>query len=602
MKTRFHSNKQPVDKQKLRGGYYTPIELSGYLTSWAIRNGNEKILEPSCGDGNFIDSIMHRLTVLKKSGNKISSKITAVEIETNELSKAKARLNGYNLSKVETEFVSGDFFNLFEKLQREGEYDVVVGNPPYIRFQYFDDESRKKAFWHLRIAGYNPTKLANAWCAFVQLSIELLKEGGRLAMVLPAELLQVGYAGELRKRLSAQFSHIVIVGFKKLVFPEIQQEVVLLLAEGKREASILESDIHTIEFEDGKDLLHSDDLEDAVQHIPSKHSRPLMKWTGLFLSEKSFYALDGAQRSELVIPLGKLANVDIGVVTGRNSFFVLDEKTRKEILAAKFTLPIIGRTSTLKSIVFDENDFEKYQLTEAGYLLDLNNIPERAIPKKLKEYIAHGEAENVHKGYKCRVRKRWFDVPSIYVPNAFMFRQIHKYPLLVVNRAGATSTDTIHRVKFINGTKPEKLAAICFNSLTLAWAEVSGRSYGGGVLELETSEAEHLPIPYNSKIEIDSQKVDLLLRSGKDIEALDYVDSVVLSDYMGISNATIKQIRNAWVELRNRRTNRRAPKITEEKQAKITYVQVQPQQLLLLEKVKKLKASSSTKNKKIARP
>jgi|CXWL01.1.fsa_nt_gi adenine-specific DNA-methyltransferase len=593
MKTQFHTNKQPVDKQKLRGGYYTPVELSNYLTDWAVRIGNERILEPSCGDGNFVDSILHRLTVLKKNGYKISSKITAVEIETNELEKAKARLNSYSLPKLDTEFILGDFFDLFEKLNREEKYDVALGNPPYIRFQYFDGESREKAFSHLRNAGYNPTKLANAWSAFVQLSIELLKEGGRLAMVLPAELLQVGYAGELRKRLSAQFSHIVIIGFKKLVFPEIQQEVVLVLAEGKREVSLLESDIHTIEFEDRKDLLSSEDLEDAVKHIPSKHSRPLMKWTGLFLNEKSFYALDNAQRSKLVIPLGKIANVDVGVVTGRNKFFVFDEKTQKAILANNYTVPIIGRTSTLKSIVFDENDFEKYQLTEPGYLLNLNNIPEKDFPKKLKEYIAHGESEDVHKGYKCRVRKRWFDVPSIYVPDAFMFRQIHKYPLFVVNRAGATSTDTIHRVRLINGTKPEKLAAICFNSLTLAWAEVSGRSYGGGVLELETSEAEHMPIPYDSKIEIDSQKVDTLLRSGKDLDALDYVDSVVLNGYMGMSNSTIKHIRNAWIELRNRRTNRRAPNLVEEKKAMITYEQSQPQQLRLLEKAKKLKIKST---------
>jgi adenine-specific DNA-methyltransferase len=597
MVTRFHSNKKLADNQKLRGGYYTPVELSDYLTNWAIRSGDEKILEPSCGDGNFIASILRRLSTLKKDGHKISSKITAIEIEANELAKTKSRLDGYNFSKLETEFICGDFFDLFDKLKQVGGYDIALGNPPYIRFQYFNDESREKAFWHLRNANYSPTKLANAWSAFVQLSIELLKEGGRLAMVLPAELLQVGYAGELRKRLSSQFSHIVIIGFKKLVFPEIQQEVVLLLAEGKRDVSVLESDIHTIEFEDGKELIASENLVDAVKHIPSKHSRPLMKWTGLFLNEKSFYALDDAQRSKLIVPLGKLASVDVGVVTGRNSFFVLNEETRKEFAASKFTLPIVGRTSALKSIIFDENDFEKYQLTEPGYLLDLNNILDKDIPKKIKEYITHGENEDVHKGYKCRVRKRWFDVPSIYVPNAFMFRQIHKYPLLVVNRAGVTSTDTIHRVRLINGAKPEKLAAICFNSLTLAWTEVSGRSYGGGVLELETREAEHLPIPYSPKIEIDSKKVDLLLRSGKDLEALEYVDGVVLGEYMGMSNSTIKHIRNAWFELRDRRTNRRAPTKLEEQQDNIIYEQPQPKQLKLLEKGKKLKLGVKKKAK-----
>jgi adenine-specific DNA methylase len=65
----------------------------------------------------------------------------------------------------------------------------------------------------LRQAGYKPTKLANAWVAFVQLSIELLQEGGRLAMVVPAELLQVKYTHELRDRLATHstFGNIMSV-------------------------------------------------------------------------------------------------------------------------------------------------------------------------------------------------------------------------------------------------------------------------------------------------------------------------------------------------------------------------------------------------------
>lgn len=575
MNTRFSSNKQPVNKQKLRGGYYTPLELAQYITNWAVRDGNEKILEPSCGDGNFVVSILRKIDQLGEFGNKTAAKITAIEIESAELEKTRVRASD-NLSTVQVEFISADFFEIYPKLRNEGGYDVILGNPPFIRFQYFDEDSRKKAFWHLENAGYKPTKLANAWAAFVQLSIELIKDGGRLAMVLPAELLQVGYAGELRNRLASQFSHIIIVGFRKLVFPEIQQEVILLLAEGKRDVSLLESDIHTIEFEDGQSLFNSENLDDAVNHIPSKHSRSGMKWTGLFLSKDSFYALDDAEKSKLVIPFGKLAQVDIGVVTGRNNFFLLSESIRQELSVEKLTLPVVGRTSALKSIIFDESDFEKYQSSESAYLLNLTNIQESSFPAKLKEYILHGESEKVHEGYKCRVRKRWFDVPSIYVPNAFMFRQIHKYPLLVVNRVGATSTDTIHRVRFINGTRPEKLAAICFNSLTLAWAEVGGRSYGGGVLELEPREAEHLPVPYHGAINIDSEKVDDLLRKGKDHQALDYVDSVVLNDYLGLSAATIRNIRNAWIELRERRTNRRYQKAE--------YKQIRNQQLRLLEK------------------
>jgi adenine-specific DNA methylase len=121
--------------------------------------------------------------------------------------------------------------------------------------------------------------LANAWVAFVQLGIEFLKEGGRLAMVVPAELLQVKYAGELRSRLSTQFDRIVLVAFKRLVFSEIQQEVLLLLAEGRRHSPGPPSDIQTIEYEDGDDLVSHDNLADAIGHVHAKHSRNGMKVT-----------------------------------------------------------------------------------------------------------------------------------------------------------------------------------------------------------------------------------------------------------------------------------------------------------------------------------
>ncbi|MEW5985665.1 MAG: N-6 DNA methylase [Chloroflexota bacterium] len=556
----FHTNKQPADNQKLRGGYYTPAELARYLTNWAIRVGGERVLEPSCGDGNFVAAVAERVAELAHKLPPASVNVTAVEIEPRELERAKARLVRHEGTRMRVNWVGADFFAVYDELRMGDGYDVVLGNPPFIRFHYFADDSREQAFHHLREAGYKPTKLANAWSAFVQLSIELLREGGRLAMVLPAELLQVSYAGELRTRLAARFAHIVIVGFRKLVFPEIQQEVVLLLAEGKRESVAQESDIHTIEFEDGRSLIEAGDLNAAVAHVPSKHSRPGMKWTGLFLSEAAYSALVEAQAASCVKSLGQFAEVDVGVVTGRNSFFVLDEDLREKISASQLTLPVVGRTSALKSICFSEDDFERYKVAEPSFLLNLGNVQENQFSEELREYLSNGEGENVHKGYKCRVRKRWFDVPSIYIPDAFLFRQIHKFPLLVVNLAQVTSTDTIHRVRFKNGAKADWLAAACFNSLTLAWAEVCGRSYGGGVLELEPSEAERLPVPYGASIPIDVEKVDTLLRQGRDIEALDYVDGILLHDFMGLDSSAVRHIRCAWIELRDRRSNRRYPR------------------------------------------
>ncbi|MGK7933161.1 MAG: hypothetical protein AB4041_17250 [Microcystaceae cyanobacterium] len=120
-----------------------------------------------------------------------------------------------------------------------------------------------------------------------------------------------------------------------------------------------------------------------------------------------------------------------------------------------------------------------------------------------------------------------------------------------------SSTDTIHRVRVKDGIKIELLAATFLNSLTLAWSEVCGRSYGGGVLELEPREAEEIPIFYQDNLSLDTEKIDVLLRQEKIYEALDYVDSVVLKYHLGFDQGMISKIRNAWEQLRDRRTKRK---------------------------------------------
>lgn len=556
----FDTNKKPVGNQKLKGSYYTPLELARYLTGWALRDvESQRILEPSAGDGNFVVACLEQVYSRYDKG-KVKIDIVAVEIERDAIEKGKERVQSLvsdlNIHNNHVTWLEGDFFDIYETLRTQDKFDIVLGNPPFIRFQYFDSRSRTIAFKHLRDAGYTPTKLSNVWVAFLQLSIELLRDSGRLAMVVPAEILQVKYASELRSRLSKQFDHIVLVGFKKLVFPEIQQEVLLLLAEGKRSTIGPPSDIHTIEFENGNDLLGQENLANAIVHVPSKHSRNGMKWTSLFLSDRSFEILDRAERTPGLIKLGELAEVDIGVVTGRNSFFVVTQELRDKLGISDYTTPIIGRTAALKSIIFRRTDFEKYAQQFPAYLLTLSGIDEQSFPVALREYIASGVQENVHLGFKCRMRRRWFDVPSVYIPDAFMFRQIHKFPLLILNSALVTSTDTIHRVRFKKGVNPNLLAIAFFNSLTFAWAEVCGRSYGGGVLELEPREAEELPIPYDEKLSVDIEKVDHLLRQDRTWEALDYVDGVVLREHLGFDTRTIHEIRAAWNELRDRRINR----------------------------------------------
>jgi len=95
------------------------------------------------------------------------------------------------------------------------------------------------------------------------------------------------------------------------------------------------------------------------------------------------------------------------------------------------------------------------------------------------------------------------------------------------------------------------------NSLAFAWAEVCGRSYGGGVLELEPREAESLLVPYRFAADLDVDYIDDRLRAGDLAAALDHGDDALLRRGIGLSDADVARARSGWNRLRSRRQRRR---------------------------------------------
>ena len=172
-----------ASKDKLRGGFYTPKEIADFMLKWAI-NGNKSmdILEPSCGDGIFLQIAKER---------KISyHSFTAVEFDEYEYEKAKS------IGLENSNLINDDFHNYC--LNTDDRFDLVIGNPPYIRYQYFSKEQQQLAERIFKKSKLKYSKLTNAWVSFVVGSSQLLKEKGKIAFVLPAEVLQVSYAQQVR--------------------------------------------------------------------------------------------------------------------------------------------------------------------------------------------------------------------------------------------------------------------------------------------------------------------------------------------------------------------------------------------------------------------
>lgn len=527
----FESKAAP-SAEKLRGGYYTPTGIASFLAQWVAPAGG-RLLEPSCGDGSILGSLAEH-----------SGHATGIELDPGEARVAQQR---HPAARV----LTTDFFEWFTPAER-GSWDGVAGNPPFIRFQHWTEPTRSAAFDVMRDVGLRPTKLTNAWVPFVVASALALRVGGRLGLVVPAELLQVSYASELRAFLVDEFSELAVVTFKRLVFDGILQEVVLLL--GTRGAG--PATIKVIEVTDVQSLPDASSLARIPRAPALRHERE--KWTKYFLDLDEIETLRAVRESGRLMTFSDLATVDIGIVTGRNHFFVMRPSTGEERDVSRHLQPLVSKSAHLQGIHFDHPDLADLEDKDAlCRLLVVSKDQRLTDDTSLQAYVSAGEAAEVHKGYKCSIRKQWWVVPSIWTPDAFLLRQIHDHPRVIANLAGATSTDTIHRVRLLNGTASTKLAAASINSATFAFSEIMGRSYGGGVLELEPTEAEGLPFPDPDQLtERDVARVDELLRSGRMSEALDRVDEALLISHHGINPAQVATLRRAWQRLRDRRLAR----------------------------------------------
>ena len=80
------------------------------------------------------------------------------------------------------------------------------------------------------------------------------------------------------------------------------------------------------------------------------------------------------------------------------------------------------------------------------------------------------------------------------------------------------------------------MVAAFINSFTFAQCEVTGRSYGGGVLTFEPNEIRKLKIPTQMAKELDFEYIDSVLRKDRIEDALNYVDGITLRKGMGLSH------------------------------------------------------------------
>lgn len=143
-----------------------------------------------------------------------------------------------------------------------------------------------------------------------------------------------------------------------------------------------------------------------------------------------------------------------------------------------------------------------------------------------------------------------------------MLKRAHDAPRLIRNKLGAYTTDTAYRISTVK--IPADRLVYCFmNPLTALSAELEGRHYGGGVLELVPSEIERMLVPTPEGISVDLSALDTAVRSGPISSVMDSFGRGILKE-ADVAPADIDTLIDAWNRLRNRRQRNSADEEIEE--------------------------------------
>lgn len=530
-------------EQKLKGAYYTPKMLAEFIIKHVQSNKAERILEPSCGDGVFID------TYYEHHGEDCA--ITAVEIDSEEAKKVKIT----HKKCSELNVLNEDFFNYYKKVLGKETFDLILGNPPYIRYQYLTKKQRTIQSEILTSHGMKSNKLINAWVAFLVACVQLLDSKGKIAFVIPAEILQVAYAEDLRIYLANNLTKITLIAFKQLVFPEIEQEVLVLIGE----KGLGKSGIRIIEVDDLDDL-KSINFE-REKFCPIHQVKE--KWTKYFVNADEMRIIQEIRDDDRFVKFADYGLINVGITTGNNKYFSVDKSTADKYKLKSVSLPLIGRSSHAHGINFTKADWQlNISNGKRAFLINFPDIPIDEYPEEHRMYISLGEENGENEGYKCSIRDRWYIVPSVWVPDAFFLRRNNLYPKFVLNKCGAVSTDTMHRMKFNDGVQPNHVLLSYYNSISFAFTEICGRSYGGGVLEILPGEMGNIVLPKITIVDSELENelltyIDSVVRSDGDIEdALDMVDKKLLIEQLNIPEKWCCDCRKIWKKLRRRRLAR----------------------------------------------
>ena len=157
-------------KKNKFGQYFTPEVVANFMLDLADIDKHSKILEPSCGEGIFLQLLE----------NKGFNNLTAYEIDT----------------ELAQDFACVRYESFISAIINE-KFDLIIGNPPYIRWKNLEESLKNELSTNIIWNKYF-NSLCDYLYIFILKSIELLKENGQLIFICPEYWMSTTHSLSLR--------------------------------------------------------------------------------------------------------------------------------------------------------------------------------------------------------------------------------------------------------------------------------------------------------------------------------------------------------------------------------------------------------------------
>lgn len=309
----------PEKDRKFNGAFFTPNYIIDFIIAEIKPKETDKNIDPSCGSGAFLIGLTeYYKSKYKKSIKKtVQENIFGADILEYNIHRAKLLLSIYALQY--NEILDEKGFNLFcqDSLRAEWktQFDNVVGNPPYVKFQDLTDKNRNFLLKHWTTVEQGTF---NLYFAFFELGYKLLTDTGKLGYITPNNYF-TSLAGEaLRKYFSIQKCVTRIIDFNhKKVFDVQTYTAITFLNKKKNEA---------IYFDRIKENQQPEEFLANVNGSPNYiKNLNFKKWRLLKSDEQENIRII----ETIGTPIKILFDICVGIATLKDELYFIDGKTEK---------------------------------------------------------------------------------------------------------------------------------------------------------------------------------------------------------------------------------------------------------------------------------